>query len=329
MDSRIMPEMNIIQAVNDALRLEMRRDPRVLVLGEDVGRFGGVFRATTGLFEEFGPERCVDTPLAESGIIGTAIGMALYGLRPVPEIQFADFIYPAYDQIVNELAKLRYRSGGEYPAPLVIRTPVGGGIKGGHYHSQSPETLFIHIPGLKVVVPSNPVDAKGLLLSSIRDEDPVIFMEPKRVYRAARGDVPDGDYTIPIGQAKVVREGRQVTVLAWGAMVHTALEAAEQGAASGYDLEVIDLRTLLPFDVEAILTSVRKTGRVVVVHEAPRTCGFGAELAATIQERAILHLEAPILRVTGFDTPFPYTLEHEYLPDAERILDAVERVVSF
>jgi len=324
-----MPEMNIIQAVNDALKLEMHRDPRVLVMGEDVGRFGGVFRATTGLYEEFGAERCVDTPLAESGIIGTAIGMALYGLRPVPEIQFADFIYPAYDQIVNELAKMRYRSGGEYPVPLVIRTPVGGGIKGGHYHSQSPEALFIHVPGLKVVIPSNPVDAKGLLLSSIRDDDPVIFMEPKRVYRAAKGDVPLEDYTIPLGVAKTVRPGDQVTILAWGAMVHTCLEAAEQGAQVGYDLEVIDLRTLLPFDVEAILTSVQKTGRVVIVHEAPRTCGFGAELAATIQERAILHLEAPILRVTGFDTPFPYTLEHEYLPDAARILDAVERVVNF
>lgn len=324
-----MPEMNIIQAVNDALRLEMRRDPRVVVLGEDVGRFGGVFRATSGLQEEFGPERCVDTPLAESGIIGTAIGMALYGLRPVPEIQFADFIYPAYDQIVSELAKMRYRSGGEYPAPVVIRTPVGGGIRGGHYHSQSPEALFIHVPGLKVVCPSNPIDAKGLLATCIRGEDPVIFMEPKRVYRAARGNVPEGEYTIPLGEAKIVREGRQVTVLAWGAMVHTALEAAEQGAAQGYDLEVLDLRTLLPYDIDAILTSVRKTGRVVVVHEAPRTCGFGAELAATIQEKAILSLEAPILRVTGFDTPFPYTLEHEYLPDANRILDAVERVVSF
>jgi 2-oxoisovalerate dehydrogenase E1 component beta subunit len=324
-----MPEMNIIQAVNDALRLEMRRDPRVVVLGEDVGRFGGVFRATSGLQEEFGPERCVDTPLAESGIIGTAIGMALYGLRPVPEIQFADFIYPAYDQIVSELAKMRYRSGGEYPAPVVIRTPVGGGIRGGHYHSQSPEALFIHVPGLKVVCPSNPIDAKGLLATCIRGEDPVIFMEPKRVYRASRGNVPEGEYTIPLGEAKVVREGRQVTVLAWGAMVHTALEAAEQGAAQGYDLEVIDLRTLLPYDIDAILTSVRKTGRVVVAHEAPRTCGFGAELAATIQEKAMLSLEAPILRVTGFDTPFPYTLEHEYLPDANRILDAVERVVSF
>ncbi|HXI57036.1 MAG TPA: alpha-ketoacid dehydrogenase subunit beta [Polyangia bacterium] len=324
-----MPEMNIIQAVNDALRLEMRRDPRVIVLGEDVGRFGGVFRATTGLQEEFGPERCIDTPLAESGIIGTAIGMALYGMRPVPEIQFADFIYPAYDQIVSELAKMRYRSGGEYPAPVVIRTPVGGGIKGGHYHSQSPEALFIHVPGLKVVCPSNPIDAKGLLATCIRGEDPVIFMEPKRVYRAAKGNVPEGEYTIPLGEAKVVREGNQVTVLAWGAMVHTVMEAAEQGAARGFDLEVIDLRTLLPFDIDAILKSVHKTGRVVVAHEAPRTCGFGAELAATIQERAILHLEAPILRVTGFDTPFPYTLEHEYLPDANRILDAVERVVNF
>jgi 2-oxoisovalerate dehydrogenase E1 component beta subunit len=328
-----MPEMNIIQAVNDALRLEMRRDSRVVVLGEDVGRFGGVFRATSGLQEEFGADRCVDTPLAESGIIGTAIGMALYGLRPVPEIQFADFIYPAYDQIVSELAKLRYRSGGEYPAPVVIRTPVGGGIRGGHYHSQSPEALFIHVPGLKVVCPSNPIDAKGLLATCIRGEDPVIFMEPKRVYRAARGNVPEGEYTIPLGEAKVVREARtgvnQVTVLAWGAMVHTAIEAAEKGAEQGYDLEVIDLRTLLPFDVDAILASVRKTGRVVVVHEAPRTCGFGAELAATIQERAILSLEAPILRVTGFDTPFPYTLENEYLPDAHRILDAVERVVNF
>ena len=324
-----MPEMNIIQAVNDALRIEMRRDPRVVVLGEDVGRFGGVFRATTGLQEEFGPDRCIDTPLAESGIIGAAIGMAMYGMRPVPEIQFADFIYPAYDQIVSELAKLRYRSGGEYPAPVVIRTPVGGGIRGGHYHSQSPEALFTHIAGLQVVCPSNPIDAKGLLASAIRGEDPVIFMEPKRVYRASKADVPEGEYLLPIGQAKIVREGAQVTLLAWSAMVHTALEAAHKGAEQGYDLEVIDLRTLVPFDVETILASVQKTGRVVVAHEAPRTSGFGAELAATIQEKAMLHLEAPILRVTGFDTPFPYTLEHEYLPDANRILDAVERVVNF
>ncbi|HZL17421.1 MAG TPA: alpha-ketoacid dehydrogenase subunit beta [Polyangia bacterium] len=324
-----MAEMNLIQAVNDALRVEMRRDPRVVVLGEDVGRFGGVFRATVGLQEEFGPDRCIDTPLAESGIVGAAIGMALYGMRPVAEIQFGDYIYPAYDQIVNELAKIRYRSGGEYVAPVVIRTPIGGGIKGGHYHSQSPEALFTHVPGLKVVCPSNPYDAKGLLASAIRGEDPVIFMEPKRYYRAARGEVPEGEYTIPLGAAKIARPGSQVTVLAWSAMVHTALEAAAKGAERGYDLEVIDLRTLIPFDQEAILTSVRKTGRVVIVHEAPRTSGFGAELSATIAEKAILHLEAPILRVTGFDTPFPYTLEHEYLPDADRILDAVERVVSF
>ncbi|HEY0709065.1 MAG TPA: alpha-ketoacid dehydrogenase subunit beta [Polyangia bacterium] len=329
-----MPEMNIIQAVNDCLRLEMRRDDRVVVLGEDVGRFGGVFRATTGLQEEFGSERCFDTPLAEAGIIGSAIGMALYGLKPVAEIQFADFIYPAFDQIVNELAKLRYRSGGEYPAPVVIRTPVGGGIKGGHYHSQSPEALFIHTPGLKVVAPSNPVDAKGLLATCIRGEDPVIFMEPKRVYRASRGDVPEGDYTLPLGVAQVLRKAgprsaKSVTLIAWSAMVHTALEAAENATAAGYDVEVIDLRTLMPFDIDTIIESVTKTGRAVVAHEAPRTCGFGAEIAASIQERAMLHLEAPILRVTGFDTPFPYTLEHDYLPNAARILDAIERVVSF
>jgi len=324
-----MPEMNLVQAVNDALKVEMRRDPRVVVLGEDVGRFGGVFRATVGLQEEFGADRCIDTPLAESGIIGTAIGMALYGMRPVPEIQFGDYVYPPFDQIVNELAKFRYRSGGEYPAPVVVRMPIGGGIKGGHYHSQSPEAFFTHIPGLKVVCPSNPVDAKGLLASAIRGDDPVIFMEPKLHYRKPKADVPAGEYTIPLGEAKVVREGRQVTVIAWSAMVLTALEAAEKGAKRGFDLEVIDLRTLVPFDQERILASVKKTGRVVIVQEAPRTSGFGAELAATIQEKAILHLEAPILRVTGFDTPFPYTLEHEYLPDADRILDAVERVVGF
>jgi len=319
--------------VNDALRVEMRRDPRVVVLGEDVGRFGGVFRATENLQAEFGPERCIDTPLAESGIVGAAIGMALYGMRPVPEIQFGDYVYPAYDQIVNELAKFRYRSGGEYPAPVVVRMPIGGGIKGGHYHSQSPEALFTHVPGLKVVCPSNPIDAKGLLASAIRGEDPVIFMEPKRYYRAARADVPSGEYTIPLGEAKVVRpragNGTPVTVITWSAMVHTALEAATKGGERGLDLEVIDLRTLVPYDLPTLLKSVETTGRVVIVHEAPRTSGFGAELAATLQERAILHLEAPILRVTGFDTPFPYTLEHEYLPDADRVLDAVERVVNF
>ena len=324
-----MADMNLLGAVRDALRVEMRRDPRVVVLGEDVGRFGGVFRATEGLQEEFGPERCIDTPLAESGIVGTAIGMALYGMRPVPEIQFGDYIYPAFDQIVNELAKLRYRSGGEYSAPVVIRTPIGGGIKGGHYHSQSPEALFTHIPGLKVVCPSNPYDAKGLLASAIRGEDPVIFMEPKFHYRKPRAEVPEGEYTIPLGEAKVVREGNQVTVIAWSAMVNTALDAAAKAVAQGYDLEVLDLRTLVPFDEAAILKSVKKTGRVVIAHEAPRTSGFGAEIAATIAEKAILSLEAPVIRVTGLDTPFPYTLESEYLPDADRILDAVERVVNF
>ena len=324
-----MADLNLLEAVRDALRLEMRRDPRVIVMGEDVGRFGGVFRATDGLQAEFGPERCIDTPLAESGIVGTAIGMALYGMRPVPEIQFADYIYPAFDQIVNELAKLRYRSGGEYAAPVVIRTPVGGGIKGGHYHSQSPEAFFCHVPGIKVVCPSNAYDAKGLLASAIRGEDPVVFMEPKQYYRAPRAEVPEGEYLIPLGEAKVVREGRQVTVIAWSAMVTTALEAATKGAAQGYDLEVIDLRTLVPFDEATILASVKKTNRVVIVHEAPRTSGFGAEMAATIAEKAILHLDAPIVRVTGLDTPFPYTLEREYLPDADRVLDAVERVVNF
>ncbi len=248
-----MPTMNIIQAVNDALRVEMTREPKVVVLGEDVGKFGGVFRATSGLHDEFGPERVIDTPLAEAGIIGTAIGMALYGLRPVPEIQFADFIFPAFDQIVNELAKFRYRSGGQYPCPVVIRTPYGGGIRGGHYHSQSPESLFIHIAGLKVVVPSNPYDAKGLLLSCMRQNDPVLFMEPKRIYRAARGEVPAEDYTVPLGQAKVVREGDQVTIISYGAMVPIAEEAAQKASEQSISCEVLDLRTLLPFDIDAIL----------------------------------------------------------------------------
>jgi 2-oxoisovalerate dehydrogenase E1 component beta subunit len=328
-----MPEMNLIQAVNDALRIRMREEPRAVVLGEDVGRFGGVFRATAGLFEEFGEDRVVDTPLAEGGIIGVAIGMAMNGMRPIPEIQFADFIYPAFDQIVNELAKLRYRSGGEYSAPLTIRAPSGGGIKGGHYHSQSPEAYFIHTSGLKVVMPSNPYDAKGLLLSSMRGEDPVIFFEPKRVYRAARGDVPEGDYTIPLGQAKIVAGGNgtaaNATVVSWGAMVHEALDAASQLEAAGIAIEVIDLRTLWPLDIDTIVESVKRTGRAVVVHEAPRTCGFGAEVVSQIQEHAFTYLEAPLARVTGLDTPFPYALELEYLPLAPRIVRAVKDTVGF
>ena len=324
-----MPVMNIIGAVNDALRLEMRKDPDVVVLGEDVGKFGGVFRATQGLQEEFGADRVIDTPLAEGGIIGTAVGMALYGLKPVPEIQFADFIYPAFDQLVNEVAKYRYRSGGQYACPLVVRTPYGGGIKGGHYHSQSPEAHFIHTAGLKVVVPANPYDAKGLLISAIRDEDPVLFLEPKRVYRAAKGEVPEGEYAVPLGKARVTREGSQVTVLAWGAMWHEADQAAREAADAGIDAEVLDLRSLQPLDIDAVTKSVWKTGRAVIVHEAPRTCGFGAELSALIQERCFVHLEAPITRVTGFDTPFPYALESEYLPRAPRILKAIREVVAY
>jgi pyruvate dehydrogenase E1 component beta subunit len=324
-----MPVMNVIQAVNDALRLAMRKDPDVVVMGEDVGKFGGVFRATQGLQDEFGADRVFDTPLAEGGIIGTAVGMALYGMKPVPEIQFADFIFPAFDQIVNEAAKYRYRSGGQYSCPMVIRTPYGGGIKGGHYHSQSPETYFVHTAGLKVVVPSNPYDAKGLLLSAIRDPDPVLFFEPKRVYRAAKGDVPEGDYAEPLGKARVTRQGQQVTVIAWGAMWHEADQAAREAAAEGLDCEVLDLRSLQPLDVEAIAASVSKTGRAVVVHEAPRTCGFGAELSALIQERCFLRLEAPVKRVTGFDTPFPYSLESEYLPRAPRILQAIRETAAY
>jgi 2-oxoisovalerate dehydrogenase E1 component beta subunit len=324
-----MPQMNMVQAINDGLRLEMRRDPRVLVMGEDVGKVGGVFRVTAGLYDEFGDDRVIDTPLSEGGIIGTAIGMALYGLVPVPEIQFSDFIFPAYDQIVSELAKFRYRSGGQYPAKLVIRTPVGGGIRGGLYHSQSPESLFIHNAGLKVVCPSNPHDAKGLLLASIRDPDPVLFFEPKRIYRAAKGEVSESDYTVPLSQAAVTREGTHVTVIAWGAMLYEALEAANQAATQGIECEVIDLRTLWPLDIDTVVASVKKTGRVVVVHEAPRTCGFGSEIIALINEKAFLHLEAPPTRVTGFDTPFPYTLEMDYLPLAHRILPAIVETARY
>ncbi len=322
-------QMNMVQAINDGLKHEMRRDGRVVVMGEDVGKVGGVFRVTQGLFEEFGEDRVIDTPLSEGGIVGAAIGMALYGLVPVPEIQFADFIYPAFDQIVSELAKFRYRSGGEYAAKLVLRTPVGGGIRGGLYHSQSPESLFIHVAGLKVVCPSNPYDAKGLLLASIRDPDPVLFFEPKRIYRAAKGDVPEGDFTVELGKAKVVREGRDVTVLAWGAMLYEAAQAIEDATKQGIEAELVDLRTLWPVDVETIVASVKKTGRLVVVHEAPRTCGFGAELVSLVAERAFDHLEAPPARVTGFDTPFPYALEMDYLPLANRILPAIVQAARY
>lgn len=321
-----MPQMNMVQAINDALRVAMKADPRVVLLGEDVGKVGGVFRVTSGLYNEFGKERVIDTPLTENGIIGAAVGMAMYGMVPVPEIQFADFIWPAYEQIVNELTKYRYRSGGEYTAGLVIRTPVGGGIRGGHYHSQHPESQFICLPGIKTVIPSNAADAKGLLLSAIADPDPVIFLEPKRVYRAAKGEVPEGDYRVPLSKAAVVRPGRDVTVLAYGAMLYEALDAASKAAKQGAECEIIDLRTLWPVDIETIVDSVKKTGRLAVVHEAPRTLGFASELITLVCEKAFYHLEAPPVRITGFDTPFPYSLESEYMPLSHRILPAVLEV---
>jgi len=323
-----MAQLNIVQAVNTALREEMRRDDRVVILGEDVGRNGGVFRCTEGLIDEF-PNRVFDTPLAEGGIIGTAIGMALYGLRPVPEIQFLDFIYSGFDQIVSEAAKMRYRSGGQYTVPMVIRTPYGGGIKGGHYHSQSTEAYFCHTPGLKVVVPSTPADTKGLLTSAIRDPDPVMFLEPKKIYRAFREEVPEGEHTVPLGKGAVRREGKDVSLFAWGYMTHVCLEAAKRATEKGVECEVVDLRTLVPLDIDAILDSVKKTGRAVVVYEAAKTGGFGAEVSAQIAERAIEYLRSPILRVAGFDTPFPYTLEDVYMPNADRVFAAIEKAMSF
>lgn len=322
-----MPQVNMVQAIGDALRTEMRRDDKIVVLGEDVGRVGGVFRVTQGLFQEFGEQRVIDTPLSELGIIGCAMGMALYGLVPVAEIQFADFIWPAYDQIVNEIAKIRYRSGGDFSAHMVIRTPVGGGIRGGHYHSQHPEAQFL-VPGLKLVCPSNPRDAKGLLSAALRDPDPVIFFEPKRIYRAAKGEVPEGEFVLPLGRAAVTRPGEHVTVVAYGAMLYEALDAAAKAAEQGIDVEVIDLRTLWPLDVDTVLGSVKKTGRLVVVHEAPRTGGLGAEIVSLLTEKAFYHLQAPPERVTGFDTPFPYALEMEYLPLSHRILPAIVRTAK-
>jgi len=322
--------MNMVQAVNRALREELEREDKVVVLGEDVGKTGGVFRATEGLQEEFGEDRVIDTPLSESGIVGSAIGMALYGMSPVAEIQFADFIFPAFDQITSEMAKLRYRSGGEWTCPVVVRAPYGGGIRGGHYHSQSPETYFCHTPGLKVVVPSTPSDALGLLKSAIRAEDPVIFLEPKRLYRSLKAETPTGsDHLVPIGPSRLVRSGSDVSVFCFGAMVPVVEEASQQAEESGIEVEIIDLRTLSPLDTDAIVASVNRTGRAVVVHEAPRTCGIGAEISALLAERSIESLEAPVLRVTGYDTPFPYALENVYMPDAERVLRAIEEVVDF
>lgn len=333
--------LTMIEAINEALDIMLARDPDVVVIGEDVGYFGGVFRATAGLQQRYGTTRVFDTPISECGIIGVSVGMAAYGLRPVPEIQFADYIYPGLDQLVSEAARLRYRSAGEFTAPITVRAPFGGGIFGGQTHSQSPEALFTHVAGLKTVVPSTPHDAKGLLIAAIEDNDPVIFFEPKRIYngpfdgyydRPAKpwathpeSEVPEGYYSIPLGKARIVREGADLTVLAYGTMVHVAQAVA---AAKGVDADIIDLRTLVPLDIEAVEKSVEKTGKCLVIHEATRTSGFGAELVALVQERCFYHLEAPIERVTGFDTPYPHSLEWAYFPGPVRIGEAVDRLMA-
>jgi 2-oxoisovalerate dehydrogenase E1 component beta subunit len=331
----------MVEAIRDAMDVSMQRDDNVVVFGEDVGYFGGVFRCTQGLQQKFGTSRCFDTPISELGIVGVAVGMAAYGLRPCIEIQFADYMYPGYDQIVSEVARLRYRSNGEFTAPLVVRMPTGGGIFGGQTHSQSPEALFTHVSGLKTVVPSNPYDAKGLLIAAIEDNDPVIFLEPKRLYNGpfdghhdrpvtpwskhAQGEVPDGHYTVPLGKAAIRREGAAVTVLAYGTMVFVAEAAA---AETGIDAEVIDLRTLLPYDLETIVASVQKTGRCVIVHEATLTGGYGAELTALVQEHCFYSLEAPIARVTGWDTPYPHAQEWDYFPGPARVGRALKAVME-
>ncbi len=323
--------LTLVQSVRDALFTEMQLDEDVIVLGEDVGKNGGVFRATEGLYDEFGGDRVIDTPLAESGIVGTSIGMAAYGLKPVPEIQFQGFIYPAFDQIVSHAARLRNRSRGRFTAPMVVRAPYGGGIRAPELHSESKEAFFAHEPGLKVVIPSTPYDTKGLLISAIRDPDPVIFLEPKLIYRAFRGDVPEEDYEVPIGEAAVRREGEDLTLYTWGAMTRPTLDAAEKVAEErDVDPEVVDLRTMSPLDRETIVESFKKTGRAVVVHEAPKTGGLGAEVVATLQEKALVYQEAPIVRVTGFDTQYPlYSLEDYYLPNVARIEDGIAEAMNF
>src|SRR5580698_10052331 len=336
-----MPTMNMIQALNSALDVMMAKDPNVLSFGEDAGYFGGVFRVTDGLQNKHGLTRSFDAPIAEGGIVASAVGMGAYGLRPVVEIQFADYIYPAFDQIVSEAARLRYRSAGDFHAPITLRTPYGGGIFGGQTHSQSPEALFAHVAGIKTVIPSTPYDAKGLLIAAIEDDDPVVFLEPKRIYNGPfsghhdqpvqpwskfkEAEVPDGHYTIPLGKAAVVREGSDVTVIAYGTMVHVAKAAAED---SGIDAEVIDLRTIVPLDIDTIATSVKKTGRCVTVHEATRTAGFGAEISAAVQEACFYSLEAPIERVTGWDTPYPHAFEWSYFPGPRRVSEALKRVME-
>ena len=336
-----MPKMTMIESIRSAMDVKMERDENVVVFGQDVGYFGGVFRCTQGLQEKYGTNRCFDTPISENGIIGAAIGMAAYGLRPCVEIQFADYVYPGYDQIVSEAARLRHRSNSDFTAPLTIRMPTGGGIFGGQTHSQSPEAIFAHVSGLKTVIPSNPYDAKGLLITAIEDDDPVVFLEPKRLYNGPfdghhdrpvtpwknhdLGEVPDDYYSLPLGKAITRREGADVTILSYGTMVHVALAAAQE---SDYDIEVIDLRTIMPLDIAAIETSVRKTGRCIVLHEATMTCGFGAELSSIVSENCFYSLEAPIIRVTGYDVPYPHAHEWDYFPGPARVLRAIKSVME-
>ncbi|WP_192022695.1 alpha-ketoacid dehydrogenase subunit beta [Shewanella sp. WPAGA9] len=325
-----MAEMNMLHAINDALSIAMTDDERMVVFGEDVGHFGGVFRATSGLQEKFGRERCFNTPLTEQGIAGFANGLASNGMTAVAEIQFADYIFPAFDQIVNETAKFRYRSGNQFNVGgLTFRTPYGGGIAGGHYHSQSPEAYFTQTPGLKVVVPRNPEQAKGLLLASIRDPNPVIFFEPKRLYRASVGEVPAGDFVIELGKAEVVKVGSDITLLGWGAQMEILEKAAKMADKDGISCEIVDLRTLSPWDVDTVATSVKKTGRLLINHEAPLTGGFAGEIAAQIQQECFLHLESPISRVCGLDTPYPLILEKEYMPDELKTYEAIKASVNF
>lgn len=325
-----MPTSTLLEAIRDALHSELGADERVVLLGEDIGREGGVFRVTEGLQACYGRARVMDAPIAESGIIGMAVGMAIAGLRPVPEIQFMGFLYPAFDQLINHVGRMRNRSRGRFTCPLVVRVPYGGGIHPPEHHSESTEAMLVHTPGLQVVVPATPYDAKGLLISAIRSPDPVIFLEPKRIYRAVRQEIPEASYTVPIGQARLVREGTDVTVIAWGSMMHTVLQAAESLDAGGISAEILDLRTLSPMDVPAIIASVEKTGHAVVVHEAARTAGLGAEIVAQINEKALLSLEAPVERVSGFDTVFPLPqLEKYYLPTPEMVAAAVHRTLAF
>jgi 2-oxoisovalerate dehydrogenase E1 component beta subunit len=325
-----MAQMNLLHAINNAIDIAMQENDRTVCFGEDVGYFGGVFRATSGLQEKYGKARCFNTPLVEQGIIGFANGLAAQGSVPIAEIQFADYIFPAFDQIVNEAAKFRYRSGNEFDVgKLTIRAPYGGGIAGGLYHSQSPEAYFAHTPGLKVVIPRNPYQAKGLLLASIRDNNPVIFFEPKRLYRASVGEVPEEDYQIPLGKAEVVTAGNDITLLAWGAQVEIIEKAAKMAVNDGISCEIVDLRTILPWDIETVVNSVLKTGRLVVSQEAPLTAGFASEIAATVQKECFLHLESPIERVCGLDTPYPLALEKEYVADHLKIYEAIKRSVNY